>query len=442
MAAGAGAQVTVEKQRNGFLVRATDKFDVSPGGDLKVDDVIGDVTVTGDASGQVEVIQEFFIRADKESEAREAFEEMRAEVKKLGNQVNVNGTRDRTGIGMLEPKLHVFFLRNMGETGGTFTIRVPNNFNADVATTGGDVTVTQLKGRAEVETAGGDVEISRVTGVVDANTAGGDIVGRALDGAVDLSTSGGDVTLIEAKTGPFTVKTSGGDISLQQVTGKVRGTTSGGDIDARNVQGELDVRTSGGDVLIEEIRGASHRASTSGGDVEARVVTGSVDLRTSGGNVIADRVQGRVQGHTSGGNMEIYAVTGDVDISTSGGDLDLREIQGSLTGKTSGGDVRAEVANGGKLRGPIRLTTSGGEVELRLPSNVQASVSAVIRVDHPMLLQEYEIRSDFKLKIEEVEGDGGRRGRHQIRATGDLNGGGPLIELETVNGDIRIERQN
>jgi DUF4097 and DUF4098 domain-containing protein YvlB len=166
--------------------------------------------------------------------------------------------------------------------------------------------------------------------------------------------------------------------------------------------------------------------------------------------VIATQVQGRVLGRTSGGDVEVSAITGEADISTSGGNLELNGVWGPMTGKTSGGDIRARVDKGGKLPGPIRLTTSGGEIELRLPADVQASVSARILIQDNLFSSyglgsdDYAILSDFKtIKVdEEILQKEGHKRVHEVRASGDINGGGPLIELETVNGDIHIERGN
>jgi|GEM_PF-242070 DUF4097 and DUF4098 domain-containing protein YvlB len=438
------AQVTVEREKGGYTVRSSEKFDVSPGGDLKMDDLMGDVTITGGAYSAAEIIQEYFFDAEDEQDARRLFDEYSAKIKKTGNRLEVSGE----GLSAPDPlgkahRLYIFALRRNADFGASYQVFLPSSFNVDVATTGGDVELSAIKGRVELETAGGDIDVTGVTGNVDGQTAGGDVTARDTDGQIFLTTAGGDISLTDARTGSYNLKTAGGDITMQGLKGDARASTSGGDVEARNVEGELDLHTSGGDITLEEVKGVDHRASTSGGDVEARGVTGNVDLRTSGGTVMASRVQGRVLGNTSGGDMDISDITGDADISTSGGDLYLRDIRGRLVGETSGGDIRARVERGGKLGGPIRLNTSGGEIDLRLPADVQASISARIRIEDSW--DDYTVRSDFKLKItSDVEETGSRRGRRfeEIVATGDINGGGPLIELETVNGDIIITKGN
>jgi DUF4097 and DUF4098 domain-containing protein YvlB len=132
---------------------------------------------------------------------------------------------------------------------------------------------------------------------------------------------------------------------------------------------------------------------------------------------------------------------GDVEVSTSGGDLDLKleKIAGRLEGETSGGDIKASIA--GKLTGGIKLSSSGGDIDIRLPADVKATIHAEVRLMDPY--SDHTIRSDFKLRIkEEDKGQIIRGDTRFITATGDINGGGPVIELKTVEGDITIEKGN
>ena len=417
------AQVDLKKERGGYSATFIEKFDVSPGGKLVMKELIGDVTIIGGSSGQVELIQNFFLDVDTEKEAESAFQKYRADVTKQGNTVRVVGPeRSR--------RRYVDI---------SYEVSVPQEFNVDVETMGGEMTLKNLIGEAILETLGGDIEVKDVVGDQEFSTAGGEITANNVEGSILMETSGGDLELKDAKKGPFKLKTAGGEIVLLGVQGNVDASTSGGDIEARNVTGDLDLSTSGGDISLQEVVGKSHSAGTSGGDVEARTVTGDVELKTSGGNVETFGIQGNFYGRTSGGDIEVNRVSGDAEVSTAGGSLELESVGGRLQGKTSGGDIRARVDKGMKLKSPIKLSTSGGEIILKLPSDVKATIEAVIRIDDPFA--DYTVRSDFKLKIVEEEAKG-RRGRRTIYATGDINGGGPLIDLSTAEGDIIIEKTN
>nr|MBA2565837.1 DUF4097 family beta strand repeat protein [Gemmatimonadota bacterium] len=74
--------------------------------------------------------------------------------------------------------------------------------------------------------------------------------------------------------------------------------------------------------------------------------------------------------------------------------------------------------------GALAFTTVNGEISLSLPSDVGASVEAETVNGH--------ISSAFPLEIR------GRFGPR--RMTGTIGSGGGELQLETVNGDIRLER--
>lgn len=425
LTAGAAAQVHIEKSRGGFSASISETFPVSPGGELRMIDMIGDVQVEGGNADQVDVIQNFYFDVGTEEEAQKAFELYRARVSKVGNRVEVVGTKES-------------WRRYVN---ASFRVKVPERFNAEVETSGGEVSLSQLKGDADLSTSGGDVRVTDVTGQVVVKTAGGEIQARNIEGTAILKTAGGDVELTDGKIGPFTLKTAGGSITLRTSQGNTDASTAGGNVEAHGIEGDLDLSTSGGEIILQHVKGKTHRAKTSGGDVEAQDVTGDVVLKTSGGEVVALRVQGNVEGSTSGGDIEIADVTGNVEVSTSGGELDLRHVGGRLIGETSGGDVKVVVGEPVALKYPIKLSTAGGEIEVRLPSDVKATISALIRIQDS--IRDYWVRSDFKLKIEEEEvSKKFSRDYREVRATGDINGGGPLIELETVNGNIIIQKGN
>jgi DUF4097 and DUF4098 domain-containing protein YvlB len=393
----------IKRQRGGFAAVITDRFDISPGGMLDMGDLVGDVNVWGREGNQVEIVQEFFFDVDSRKEAEDALERFRARVTRSGDRLKVTGnTRD---LGR-----HVT---------ATYRATVPRRFNVSVETMGGDILLEELEGEVSLETLGGDVDVSALTGTLTAESAGGDIEVSDFSGDADLETAGGDLELKGVQEGPFRLKTAGGDITIRSAVGAVRAKTSGGDVEVRQVQGDQNLSTSGGDVFLQDVKGTFHQAETSGGDVRA------------------DHVTGNLTGHTSGGDIEITDISGDVEISTSGGDLDVKAVKGKLRGKTSGGEITVRVVGEGMLKEPLSLSTSGGDIQLTLPSSVRATVEVEIRTQDPRA--DYNIRSDFPLEIDDGT-DRPKYGYRWITAFGDINGGGPLIELRTNEGNIYIKK--
>lgn len=282
-----------------------------------------------------------------------------------------------------------------------FVITVPTQFDLDLSTSGGDISVEdKMKGKISAGTSGGDVSIEDVEGDVELATSGGDISARNVIGDVDAATSGGD-------------------IDLGKVSGMVDAATSGGDIEVGDVGQDLSAKTAGGDIIVGNVGGRVDVA-TAGGDVEVGRASGSADLRTAGGDI------------------EILAATGDIGARTAGGDIVLSEIVGSVDAETAGGDIEVELTPNGK-RGSV-LETKGGDILLWIPANAKITVLAEIRIhdrswgdDGDWDVPEYDIISDFKPESKDKD----RRG---IRAKYVLNGGGPRVELETMNGDIEIRK--
>ncbi len=284
---------------------------------------------------------------------------------------------------------------------GRFKISVPEQTKLDLRTSGGDIELRgNLTGDAVGSTSGGNITLEKVKGVVRMSTSGGDVRSGDIDGKADLRTSGGNITLATVN-GEASVNTSGGDIRIDKVSKK------------------LDARTSGGDIEVGDI-GGDASLSTAGGDVRVGKVTGSASLRTAGGD------------------LKLQGASGTVDAKTSGGDIDLKNITGSINATTSGGNIEAELNPTGK--GESELVSKGGDIKLYIPSSAKATIKATIYIrdgwDWDRKKTKYEIRSDFKATTYDKDGD-----HDEIRGLYELNGGGEVITLETVNGYIEIRKK-
>ncbi|MBU1098245.1 MAG: DUF4097 domain-containing protein [Bacteroidetes bacterium] len=178
------------------------------------------------------------------------------------------------------------------------------------------------------------------------NTSGGDISLFDLNGKAELKTSGGDVTALNCG-GDMLLKTSGGDIKVENHQGNIDMYTSGGDIDTKNVKGNLESQTSGGDIKLD-VKDGTVYASTSGGDVT---------LRYSGENM-------GIKLKTSGGDIRMYvpgSFGGDADLKTTGGDIRV-DLPNTKVQNVSKSKWQGELNNGGKY---IECRTSGGDITIK-----------------------------------------------------------------------------
>lgn len=146
----------------------------------------------------------------------------------------------------------------------------------------------------------------------------------------------------------------------------------------------------------------------------------STDIKTSGGDVKLDTVEGKNIIKTSGGDIKCRKVEGELSVKTSGGDIELEAAQGKVSAKTSGGDVMLEYH--GENMG-IVLSTSGGDIVLKLPENFEADLK----------LRSWggDIETELShTSVQEVSSD---------KYNGKINGGGKLVECTTSGGDVVVK---
>ena len=187
-----------------------------------------------------------------------------------------------------------------------------------------------------------------------------------------------------------------------------------------NVPNSYNVKTntSGGEIAVHNLKGFV-RGGTSGGDITLTDIDGLITVNTSGGQITIDRVQGNINAETSGGDVGVGSVVGDVDVGTSGGNVRVSDVIGRVRAQTSGGDVVVKVKEENK---GIFAETSGGNIDVIVPSSVSATVDAKSSGG--------DVRCDLPVTVS------GKVNESRIR--GSINGGGNTIYAHTSGGDIRI----
>ncbi len=284
------------------IVRQVEQtFPVAAGGTLRVQTMGGDIRVATADVAEVKVTARQTFRTDSEKEADELLAAMTFRIAKEGNNIVAEARSERKGGWFGQNKVAV-----------DFTVTVPRQFNAELATSGGDIRVGDLTGTVKARTSGGDLDFARIAGDLEGRTSGGDITLAEGTARAVLSTSGGDIQVTRAG-GPTKVSTSGGDIRIDAATELLGASTSGGNIVARLVEAprqDLELNTSGGDVRVTLPKSAplSLDAGTSGGSVDASGLT----LTLASGGMGKSKLVGTVNGggpklrlRTSGGNIRI-----------------------------------------------------------------------------------------------------------------------------------------
>jgi len=189
-------------------------------------------------------------------------------------------------------------------------------------------------------------------------------------------------------------------VELERITG------SNGRIHVEATEGNARLKTSNGGVRLVRFQG----------DVEATTSNGSVDLAESGGSAVLK---------TSNGRIKADGVRGHFEASTSNGSIDARVVEADASRPTrlhsSNGSLRLTVES--SPASDVHAITSNGSITLRLPASAKARVKASTRSS--------SITTDFDVAFE-----GGTK--QKTRLEGTIGGGGPLLELSTSNGGIKL----
>jgi hypothetical protein len=168
---------------------------------------------------------------------------------------------------------------------------------------------------------------------------------------LQLKTTGGAVSVAHVH-GEVRTQTTDGGLLFTDLQGPVHGRTSAANINAHNVKGDVQLRTSGGSIRVDNVEGAV-TASTSAGSISLRHATGPVVLHNSRGNIELEAIHAATQA-TSGGGSILASLDrqpkGDVILKTSDGSITVSIPQ------NVGVDVDAR-SRGGRVISQVPVTT-------------------------------------------------------------------------------------
>jgi len=254
----------------------------------------------------------------------------------------------------------------------------------------GDVEAYDLDGSLHVDTTAGLIHCDRIKGGVDANTGGGEI---------RLGTIGGPARCVSA-AGSIIVESTAGDTICR---------TAGGEIQVHDAGGQLALSTEGGNIQVD-------RAAAS---VQAHTGEGVIQIAQAGGAVFADTRGGAIDvGGSRGANCQSAA--GMIRVKTSSGPLKIQTAMGSIV---------AELLSGARLE-DSSLVAGSGDITVLIPSNLALSV--VARNDSGAMPR---ILSDFS----ELRAKSATFNRPLVYE-GAINGGGPVLTLNTAGGVIYVRK--
>ncbi len=192
------------------------------------------------------------------------------------------------------------------------------------------------------------------------------------------------------------------------------------------VKTELErVASSNGAVRIDNIEGRG-RITTSNGSVHVVKYRGDLDAKTSNGAIDVYDTTGPLILRTSNGSVKVDSVRGNVEATTTNGRIEARvrntESQRPLRFETSNGAINVTLDS--VKDSDVRAVTTNGGITVRLPANAGARVQA--RAGNSTITSDFEVGARGTVSKNHLEGT--------------IGSGGPLLDLSTSNGNIKIQK--
>src|ERR1700735_2019716 len=276
----------------------------------------------------------------------------------------------------------------------TVTVNVPKSYSLELSTGGGNIDSDDLDGMATVLTSGGNIKTGNVSGKARLVTGGGHITVKNVAGGLFANTGGGHITT-GAVSGGATLHTGGGHIRMASVEGMAKLSTGGGNVTVEHSGSELNAETSGGQIEVGETTGL-------------------------------------VRAKTGGGGIRVVRVSGPTDLETMGGSIYLTQVDSAVKASTGAGVITAWFVGPVKSPRQRQLQSNDGDIVGYIPRQMPVTIDAQVQSggEHRVIVD-----PAFQLKMSyDAASDGG----HSVRAEGALNGGGEVLHLRTVAGNIRV----
>jgi DUF4097 and DUF4098 domain-containing protein YvlB len=282
--------------------RTSQTFKVGETGSLRVDNLAGDITVTGTTGGDIQVETVKYARGATDSEARQRFRDVDVSYQKVGGRVEIETSH--------RPNARAWV---------AYTIAVPAGTAVDLKSVSGDVRVSNVRGEVRAESVSGDIEAMSLPKVASLKSISGDVAATSVgsDTELALSSVSGDVVAKALKARSATVGTVSGSAQLKGCAcaqASVQSVSGGVEYTGRlEKTGRYEFKTHSGDVLVASGgEGFNLDASTFSGSLRS-----DVPLVTRGGDANFERGRGpgrwvKAVSGSGGAYVEIKTFSGDI----------------------------------------------------------------------------------------------------------------------------------
>ncbi|HVR72040.1 MAG TPA: DUF4097 family beta strand repeat-containing protein [Vicinamibacteria bacterium] len=407
-----------------FPFESEQRHAVAPGTGLDVENAFGAVRVVRGAPGEIHLKLRTVVFRATEDEARAFADRVRATAAPSGTALRIVTNREE----LQRADQRIGFETHM-------ELAVPPDTAVTVRNEHGLVDVADVAA-ADLWGSFDTIRLARVAGPAVIKGRHGAVWVSGVEGALSLSNRHGAVE-IEDVADVTTVEAAHGAVSVRR-TGALTVQGEHGDVEVETVRGNLEIRSQHARVTAREVDGGA-LVESSFGDVHVERVTGEVRARVAHGRLTVRDVKGAVFAKASFNDVVLQRIGGAVEVSVEHGGVQAEALE-------SGGRVEAagnEVSIDG-FRGPLAVQAQRGRVELVPAGPLQSAVT--VRATHGGIRLEVPAGSRFTLEAE------ARRGGLAVdvpglaithakdsRLTGQLGGGGELVQLTAENGEVRLE---
>lgn len=229
----------------------------------------------------------------------------------------------------------------------------------------------------------------------------------------------GDVT-VSGREANLKLQSQRGDITVEDITGSADIHMRNGDFTARRVSGDVAVEGKAGDVTVSDIGGSAALQGDFFGGINFTKVAKGVRFKSSRTDMELAKLDGNLT--MESGDMRGSAMTGPFRMNANRGwDVRLEDISGEMRVENNRGEVELHPK---APFGNMEIRSRQGRIRVVMPQAAGFVVDA--------RSTRGEIETDFDLAKTDD--------RHEARATGTVNKGGPKLTLNNENGVIEIRK--
>ena len=134
------------------------------------------------------------------------------------------------------------------------------------------------------------------------------------------------------------------------------------------------------------------------------------------------------QTNWSGGDLVVRDIAGGLEVNMKSGDMKLTNVTGPVVANTISGDIQVKFLP--MRQGPSSISTVSGDVDVSMPANTKATLR--------LRSISGEVYTDFDLSLGKGDDNMSHIGGQVVDGT--INGGGNVVSLKTVSGDIFVRK--